>query len=124
MGIFDSQAVRRVGPAPQAQVAKINRAFRTAAAVDGSASWTIPGTGNGKPGCWVTISNIGTATTDLLAVSFQSSGQDGGLINASSANDFVLPPGTTQDFWCDPGIDTVRHGGPVTAIASEYRSSL
>ena len=123
MGL-DSQAVKRVGPAPASQTAKINRAFRTPAAVDGSASWTIPGAGPQKPGCWVTISNIGTAAADLLAISFQGTGQDGGLINASSANDFVLPPGTTQDFWCDPGIDTIRHAGPVTAIASEYRSSL
>lgn len=128
MGKYDNQAVQRLGPARAADTAKINRAFRVPAAVDGSASWAIPGTGvntNGGlfPGCWVTITNIGTATTDLLAVSFQRL-HEGAAVNGSSANDFVITPGSTQDFWCDSGVDTVRLAGPVTAIASCYRSSL
>ena len=120
----DAQAVKRVGPAPASDALKVNRAFRTPAAVAGSASWTIPGTGSGSPGpgCWVTISNIGTALTDLLCVSFQRSTET--LINTATATDFVMPPGTTQDWWCEQGVDTVRFGGPVTAIASHYRSSL
>lgn len=118
----DLQAVRRVGPAPAAASTKINRAFRTPAATDGSASWTIPGTGPQFPGCWVTISNIGTAATDTLAVSFQRSSE--GVANSNSAADFIIPPGTTQDWWCDQGVDTVRFAGPTTAIASHYRSSF
>lgn len=119
----DSQAVRRVGPARAADTTKVNRAFRTAAAVDGSASWTIPGMGTTVPvGCWVTITNLGAAAADLLAVSFQRSSET--LVNTATATDYTLPPGTTQDFWCDQGVDTVRFGGPTSAIASHYRSSL
>lgn len=118
----DLQAVRRVGPARAADTTKVNRAFRTPAAVDGSASWTIPGTGPQAPGCWVTISNIGAAATDTIAVTFQRSSET--LVNAVTGTDFVMPAGTTQDWWCDQGVDTVRFGGPVTAIASHYRSSL
>lgn len=118
----DAQAVRRIGPAPAADATKINRAFRTPANAGGTASWTIPGTGPQFPGCWVTITNIGTATTDLLAVSFQRSSEV--LVIAATATDFVIGPGQTQDWWCDQGVDTVRFGGPATAIASHYRSSL
>jgi hypothetical protein len=118
----DQQAVRRVGPARAGDVTKINRAFRTPAAVDGSASWTIPGAGPQNPGCWVTITNVGAAATDVLAISFQRSSET--LANTNSATDFQLPVGTSQDFWCDQGVDTIRFGGPVTAIASHYRSSL
>jgi hypothetical protein len=119
----DLQAIRRVGPARAADTTKINRAFRTAAAVDGSAGWTIPGAGPQLPGCWVTISNIGAAATDTLAVSFQRS-SEGTPVNAATAVDFVMPAGTTQDWWCEQGVDTVRFGGPVTAVVSHYRSSL
>lgn len=128
--MYNAQAVNRVGPAANSLgVAAINRAFRTPAAVDGSASWTIPGaglatTGGMLPGCWVSISNIGTALTDLLVVAFGRSGVTGGTPNAISATDFVILPGTTQEFWCDAGVDTVKFGGPVTAIASHYRSCL
>lgn len=118
----DLQAVRRVGPARAGDTTKINRAFRTPAAVDGSASWTIPGTGVQNPGCWVTITNIGAAATDVLTISCQRSSEV--LANTNPATDFLLPVGTTQDFWCDQGTDTIRFGGPVTAIASHYRSSL
>lgn len=118
----DLQAIRRVGPARAGDVTKINRAFRTPAAVDGSASWTIPGAGPQLPGCWVTITNVGAAATDVLTVAFQRSADT--LANANSATDYQLPVGTTQDFWCDQGTDTVRFAGPVTAIASHYRSSL
>jgi hypothetical protein len=118
----EMQAAKRVGPARAADTTKINRAFRTPSAPAGSASWTIPGTGAAFPGCWVTITNIGTSPTDLMAVSFQRSSET--LANGDSANDYVLAPGNTQDFWCDQGVDTVRFAGPATAIASHYRSSL
>lgn len=119
----DLQAVRRVGPARAADATKINRAFRTPANAGGTANWTIPGTGPGLPGCWVTITNIGTNPTDLLAVNFQRT-SEGTIQIADTATDFVIGPGTTQDFWCDPGVDTARFGGPATAIASHFRSSL
>lgn len=118
----EMQAAKRVGPARAGDVTKINRAFRTPAAVNGSASWTIPGAGTEKPGCWVTITNVGAAATDVLAISFQRSSET--LANTDSTTDYQLPVGTTQDFWCDQGVDTVRFGGPVTAIASHFRSSL
>lgn len=122
--MYNAQAVNRVGPAANSLSTLINRAFRTAAAVDGSASWTIPGTGPQLPGCWVSITNIGTALTDLLVVAFGRSSVSGGTPNAASATDFIVLPGTTQEFWCDAGVDTVKFGGPVTAIASHYRSCL
>ena len=124
----DGAAVRRVGPAPASQSAALNRAVRTPAAVNGSAQWVIPGTGftsNGNvlPGCWVTITNTSLTATDLLCVSFWST-REGAHPNVATANDFVILPGATQEFWCDPGIDSVKFGGPVTAIASHYRSSI
>lgn len=73
-------------------------------------------------GCYVTITNTGLLTTDLLCVSFQRSTQT--LVNAATAADFTIMPGATGEFWCDQGVDTVRFAGPVTAIASHYRSSL
>lgn len=119
----DLQAVRRVGPARAADTTKINRAFRTPANAGGTANWTIPGTGPQQPGCWVTITNLGTGVADTLAVNFQRS-SEGTIQIADTATDFVMPPGSTQDWWCDSGVDTVRFGGPATAIASHYRSSL
>lgn len=119
----DLQAVRRCGPARAADTTKVNRAFRTPANAGGTASWTIPGTGPGFPGCWITITNLGTAATDLLTVNIQRT-SEGALQIADTATDFVMPPGTTQDFWCESGVDTVRFGGPATAIASHYRSSF
>lgn len=127
----DQQAVRRIGPfpanTPNTHPYYNNRAFRTPAAVNGSASWTVPGTGfsatgNVLPGCWVTIKNIGTLTTDLLVVTFQnlSLAAHG---NADTANDIVIMPGEKEEFWLDPGMSSVRFGGPVTAIASHWRSS-
>lgn len=119
----DLTAVRRVGPARAGDTTKPNRAFRTPAAVDGSAGWTIPSAGPQAPGCWITVTNIGVLATDLLVVTCQRS-SEGAPVNAATATDFVVVPGTTQDWWCDQGVDTVRFGGPVTAIASHYRSSL
>lgn len=130
MPFDDSQAVNRIGPAPAADADAINRAFRTPAAVNGSASWTIPGTGIAGaqmgvlPGCWVTITNIGVQNTDLMVVAFWSTSTRGTMANVATAADYVILPGATQDFWCPPGIDTVKFGGPVTAIASHFRSSL
>jgi hypothetical protein len=46
------------------------------------------------------------------------------LGNAETAEDFVILPGATQDFYCESGIDRAKFGGPVTAIASCYRSCL
>lgn len=125
----DQQAVRRVGPAPSGST-EINRAFRTAAAVDGSALWQIPSTGlmsgNGGcfPGCWVTVTNIGQLASDLMVVNFWSTVTGLAHANALSATDFVVLPGQTQEFWCNSGINQMKIGGPVTAIASHYRSSL
>lgn len=123
----DGAAVRRVGPAPFGS-GKLNAAFRTAAAVNGSAQWTIPGTGftasgNALSGCWVTITNISLTPTDLMVVSFWAT-NEGAHANALTASDHVIMPGATQEFWCDPGINSVKFGGPVTAIASHYRSSI
>lgn len=119
----EAQAIQRVGPAP-ASSSLPNRAFRIPANVGGTANWTIPGMAVGQPGCWITITNIGTAATDLLAFSCQASTQPGGIVIADSANDFVIPPGATVDYWVNTGMDTVRFAGPATAIASCHRSSI
>ena len=111
----------RVGPAPASSNAP-NRAFRVPANIGGTAGWTIPGTGVNFPGCWITITNIGTAVTDLLAFSCQASA--GGLVITDTAADYVIPPGGTVDYWVNSGVDTVRYGGPATAIASCHRSSI
>lgn len=125
--MFNTQAVNRIAPAaadtPVGNPSYINRSFRTAAAVNGSAAWTIPGAGPGFPACWVTITNIGQVETDLMVVRFGRS-SEGTLANAATATDFVILPGATQDFYCESGVDSVKFGGPVTAIASHYRSCL
>ena len=127
----DLQAVRRIGPFPASTPSThpyyYNRAFRTPAAVDGSAQWTVPGTGfsasgNVLPGCWVTIKNISLTTTDLLRVSFQNLSL-AAHSNVDSAADIVILPGEKEEFWLDPGTSSVKFGGPVTAIASHWRSS-
>lgn len=127
----DLQAVRRVGPAAAAALVNgltpINAAARTPAAVNGSATWTIPAMGAQAPGngCYVTITNTGLLTTDLLVVAFSRSlDPAAGRPNAATATDFTIMPGATGEFWCDQGVDTVKFGGPVTAIASHYRSSI
>lgn len=124
---MNTQAINRVAPAAldtlSTNPSYINRAFRTPCAVDGSASWTIPGAGPGMPPCWVTITNISLTATDLMTVVFGRS-SEGVLGNAETAEDFVILPGSTQDFYCESGVDTAKFGGPVTAIASHYRSCL
>lgn len=121
-----TSAVRRVGPAPFGS-GDLNAAYRTAAAVNGSAQWTIPGTGvsnsgNVLPGCWVTITNESLTATDLLRVSFWATSRSA---HANvGASDIVIMPGATQEFECPPGVNSVKFGGPVTAIASHYRSSI
>lgn len=119
----EAQAIQRVAPAPASATSANNRAFRIPAAVDGSASWSVPGTGQGKPGCWVTITNIGTASTDILCFCAGSSSY-ATVPNCATATDFAIPPGGTQDFFLQSGVDTIKFGGPVTAIASCARTSL
>ena len=120
----EAQAIRRVAPAPAAQTTAKNRAFRVPAAVDGSAEWEVPGTGHDIPGCWVTITNIGTTDTDVLCFCAYSSTQFPDGFDCATATDFALGPGATVDYWLDSGVDTIKFGGPVTAIASCHRSSL
>lgn len=128
---MNTQAQNRVAPAAYDATSNdpdyINRAFRIPAAVDGSAGWTIPGAGvssqgNALPPCWVTITNISLVETDLMVVRFGRSHFAATLPNASTANDFVILPGATQDFFCESGVDLVKFGGPTSAIASCYRS--
>ena len=122
MGALDEQAVKRVGPAPFGS-GKINAAFRNAPNPGGTVSWTIPGAGLQQPGCWITITNIGTADTDILCFNVWSS-NDGAHPNVNTAGDIAIPPGGTVDYWCETGIDRVKFGGPATAVASHHRSSL
>lgn len=105
----------RVPPAPVGG-AETNRNFDITPAVDGSASWTIPGMAVGQPGCWVTLTNYSSATVRVVS----------GPANVASAaaTDFALTAGATQEWWCNPGVTTFKFNGAATPAVSAYRSSI
>ena len=119
---YEEPATKRIAPAPVGTTA-INAAFRSVPDAGGTVSWPIPGAGLGLPACWITITNLGTANTDILYFNVWRS-NDGPHPNVNTAGDIGIPPGATADYWCASGIDRVKFGGPATAVASHHRSSL
>lgn len=111
----------RVGPAPVGGTA-LNRNFDITPAADGSSEWQVPGAAPNQPGCWITLTNYSAAII-RFCTGTSTAGTNVTIANAA-ATDNALPPGATQDFWMNVGIDRVRFLGAVSPGVSAYRSSI